>query len=70
MEPINEQKQVCQRGDFDGELFKTWSDNVKRDLGKLQVDNPGGWWDFAQDRDRWRLLVAAAKSHMGPQPLE
>ena len=47
-----------------------WSDNVKQDLGKLQVDNSGGWWDNAQDRDRWRLLVAAAKSHMGPQPLE
>ena len=30
----------------------------------------GGWWDIAQDRDRWRLLVAVAKSHMGQQPLE
>ena len=47
-----------------------WSDNVKQDLGKLQVDNSGGWWDIARDRDRWRLLVAAAMSHMGPQPLE
>ena len=43
-----------------------WSDIVKRDLGELQADNPGGWWDVAQDRDRWRLLVSAAKSHMGP----
>ena len=47
-----------------------WSDNVKQDLGKLQVDNPGGWWDIAQGRDRWRLLVVTAKSHIGQQPLE
>ena len=47
-----------------------WSDNVRQDLGKLQVDNPGGWWDIAQDRNKWRLLVAAAKIHMGPQPVE
>ena len=47
-----------------------WSNNVKQDLGKLQVDNLRDWWDVAQYRDRWRFLVAVAKSHVGPQPLE
>ena len=62
-------------GEFDysenlkGKLLR-WADNVKRDLGKLPVDKPGGWWDVAQDRDRWRLLIEVAKSHMGLQPVE
>ena len=41
-----------------------WSDNIRADLVLLCVDNPDGWWDLAQDRQRWRSLVAAAKDHM------
>ena len=47
-----------------------WSDNIKKDMTKLGVDDPGDWWDVAQDRGRWKLLVVAAKSHRGPQPVE
>ena len=53
-----------------GRPHMRWSDNVKRNLGKLQLDDPGGWWDVAQDSDKWRLLIVVAKSHVGPQPLE
>ena len=47
-----------------------WSDNIKKDTEKLGVDDPENWWDIALDRGRWRLLVVAAMSHGGPQPVE
>ena len=44
-----------------------WSDNIKKDLELLGVENPTEWWDIAQNRGQWRLLVKAAKDHMDPQ---
>ena len=43
-----------------------WKDNIKSDLTLLGADRPDEWWDMAQDRRRWRLLVKAAMDHMGP----
>ena len=43
-----------------------WSDCVKQDLQLLGVADPERWREMAQDRRRWRLLVAAAKDHPGP----
>ena len=43
-----------------------WTDCVRRELQLLGVDDPDSWKDLAQDRRRWRLLVAAAKGHPGP----
>ena len=44
-----------------------WADNVVADLALLGVQNPEDWWELAQDRRRWRLLVEAAKGHVGLQ---
>ena len=44
-----------------------WEDNVKNDLVLLGVENPSDWWEMAQDRRPWRLLVKAAKDHNGLQ---
>ena len=43
-----------------------WADCIKQDLQLLGVANPERWREMAQDRRRWRLLVAAAKDHPGP----
>ena len=43
-----------------------WSDNVRGDLMLLEQERPDEWWEVAQDRGQWRLLVKAAKDHMGP----
>ena len=44
-----------------------WIDNVHADLAMLGVQDPQDWWELAQDRRRWRLLVEAAKGHVGLQ---
>ena len=44
-----------------------WSDNIVADLASLGVQDPQDWWDHAQDRLQWRLLVQAAKDRMGLQ---
>ena len=43
-----------------------WSDNVRGDLMLLEQERPDEWWEMAQDRGQWRLLVKVAKDHMGP----
>ena len=43
-----------------------WSDNVRGDLRLLGQERPDDWWEMAQDGGQWRLLVKAAKDHMGP----
>ena len=47
-----------------------WADNIRSDLALLGVQNPEDWWIIAQDRQQWRLLVTAAKDHMGLQVRE
>ena len=44
-----------------------WADNLHSDLRLLGIDDPEQWWQLAQDRQRWRQLVEAAKGHMGLQ---
>ena len=44
-----------------------WRDCVRRDLELLDVPYPEMWMEHAQDRQWWRLLVAAAKGLDGRQ---
>ena len=50
-----------------GRPRQRWSDNVIADLAALDVQNPEDWWDHAQDRRQWKLLVLAAKDRRGLQ---
>ena len=47
-----------------------WSDNIKRDMELLQVENPAEWRDLAQNCRQWRLLVEASKDQMAPPAAE
>ena len=44
-----------------------WTDVIKRDVELLGEEHPANWRETAQDRQRWRLLVTAARDHMGLQ---
>jgi len=42
-----------------------WEDNIKMDLQKVGGGR-GDWMELAQDRDRWRALVATARDFQVP----
>ena len=52
-----------------GRPRKRWADNLKEDLLLLNVRQED-WQQQAQNRQRWRQLVRAAKDHPGPAPPE
>jgi hypothetical protein len=41
-----------------GRPRRRWEDNIKMDLQEIGCGGLG-WFDLAQDRDRWRALVNA-----------
>jgi len=46
-----------------GRLRRRWEDNIKMDLQEVGWGRNGiDWIDLAEDRDRWRALVNAAKN--------
>ena len=47
-----------------------WEDNIKKDLAMMGVEDLDEWWNRAENREEWRLLVMAAMDHMGPQPAD
>ena len=47
-----------------------WSDNIKKDIEMLGLENPAEWRDEAQNRRQWRLLVEASRDQMGPLAVE
>ena len=48
-----------------GRPRRRWEDNIKMDL--QEVGRGGGdWMEFAQDRDRWRVLVSTVMNFRVP----
>ena len=50
-----------------GRPRRRWHDNILQDIALFNVDDPARWTQLAQNRQRWRALVKAAKDHMGLQ---
>ena len=48
-----------------GRPRRRWEDNIKMDLQKVGVGR-GDWMELAQDRDRWRALVATVRDFRVP----
>jgi hypothetical protein len=43
-----------------------WDDNIKMDLQEDGEGGRGDWMELAQDRDRWRALVATVRDFRVP----
>jgi hypothetical protein len=43
-----------------GRLRLRWDDHVRKDLGKMKIQN---WSKMAMDREAWKRIVEQAKNH-------
>ena len=48
-----------------GRPRRRWEDNIKMDLQEVGGGR-GDWMELAQDRDRWRALVATVRDFRVP----
>ena len=49
-----------------GRPRRRWEDNIKMDLQEVG-GSCGNWMELAQDRDRWRALVATVRNLRVPK---
>ena len=49
-----------------GRPRRRWEDNIKMDLQEVE-GSCGDWMELAQDRDRWRALVATVRNLRVPK---
>ena len=49
-----------------GRPRRRWEDNINMDLQEV-AESCGDWMELAQDRDRWRALVATVRNLRVPK---